>query len=138
VVLATSATAGLSMPSRAGIVRWFTADVQGVGVVVCPQGACGSPNVVDLPHYWQSLPAESPLKARYAPPAGGAASYWASVAVVVLGIVTAASGAVGLGLVVIVAAVGWGAFVYRKAAEATSLLEQWHGSQVCLACTRKF
>ncbi|WP_328941558.1 hypothetical protein OG259_07745 [Streptomyces sp. NBC_00250] len=60
------------------------------------------------------------------------------MAVVVLGIATAASGAVGLGLAVVVAAVGWGAVVYRNAAEAAARLEQWHGSQVCLACARKF
>lgn len=107
-------------------------------MVVCPQAECGSPNVVDLPHYWQSLPAESPLKARYAPPVGGAASYWVSVGVVVLGIVTAASGGVGLGLAVVAAGVGWGAFVYRKAAEAAARLERWHESQVCLACARRF
>lgn len=107
-------------------------------MVVCPQTECGSPNVVDLPHYWESLPAESPLKARYAPPAGGAASYWASVAVVALGIVTAASGGVGLGLMAVAAGVGWGAFMYRQAAEATARMERWHDSRVCLACTRKF
>ncbi|MFE1791880.1 hypothetical protein ACFW7J_26395 [Streptomyces sp. NPDC059525] len=107
-------------------------------MVVCPQADCGSSNVAALPHYWESLPAESPLKAKYAPPAGGAASYWASLAVVVLGIVTVASGAVGLGLAVMVAGAVWGAFLFRKSAKATALLDQWRGSHVCLACTRRF
>ncbi|MER7517814.1 hypothetical protein [Streptomyces sp. NPDC126499] len=93
---------------------------------------------MDLPHYWKSLPAESPLKGEYAPPAGGEASYWVSVAVVVLGIATAASGAVGLGLAVIVAGVVWGAVVYRQAAEAEAPLERLHDSRVCLACASKF
>ncbi|GAA3267955.1 hypothetical protein GCM10010493_50340 [Streptomyces lavendulae subsp. grasserius] len=91
-----------------------------------------------LSHYWESLPAESPLKAKYAPPAGGAVSYWASLAVVALGIVTAASGAVGLGLAVVMAGVVWGALVFRGSAKAAARLDVWRGSHVCLACTRRF
>ncbi|MFJ8208138.1 hypothetical protein [Streptomyces sp. NPDC096033] len=65
-------------------------------------------------------------------------SYWASLAVVALGIVTVVSGGVGLGLAAIAAGAGWGAFVFRNASKAASLLEQWQGSHVCLACTRRF
>lgn len=107
-------------------------------MVVCPQAKCGSVNVVDLPHFWESLPAESPLKARYAPPAAVAASYWAALVVVVFGIAAVASGSVGLGLAVVAAGIVWGAVVHRQAAEAEARLERWRDSQVCLACTGQF
>lgn len=95
-------------------------------------------NVVDLPHYWESLPAESPLKARYAPPAAVAASYWAALVVALFGIAAVASGTVGLGLAVVAAGVVWGAVVHRQSAEAAARLERWRESQVCLACAGKF
>lgn len=107
-------------------------------MVVCPQARCGSPNIVDLPHYWESLPGESPLKARYAPPAAAKASYWASLAVVVLGVVAVTSGTVGLGLAAIVGGVAWGGVIHWQAAEAAARLEQWRDSQVCLACAGRF
>lgn len=107
-------------------------------MIVCPKADCASPNVQDVPHYWQSLPAESPLKSQYAPPPGVARNYWASLGVVGLGFVAAVSGAVMLGLVVIVAGVVWGALLYRFTAEAARRLEAWRGEQVCLACTYRF
>jgi hypothetical protein len=107
-------------------------------VIVCPSPKCGSPNVADLPHYWQSLPSESPLKAKYAPPAAADASYWAALVAVVLGIAVMVSGSVLIGLLVTAGGVGWGALVYRRAAEAEARLADWNNSRVCLACTGTF
>lgn len=106
-------------------------------VIVCPSSKCGSPNVADLPHYWQSLPAESPLKGRYAPPAKFEGSYWAALAAVVVGIVIVASGSL-LGLLVVAGGVGWGALVHHRLAEAEAQLAAWTSSRVCLACTGTF
>lgn len=107
-------------------------------MIACPQADCASSNVVNLPHYWQSLPSESVLKARYAPPGGGTANYWASLGLVALGFVAAASGSVGLGLLLIAGGVAWGGFLYRRSAQVAAQLAEWRESQVCLACTRRF
>jgi hypothetical protein len=99
-------------------------------VLVCP-------NVADLPHYWASLPAESPLKGRDAPPARFEASYWAALAAVVLGIAVTVSGSL-FGLLLVADGAGWGALVHRRVAEAEARLADWTGSRVCLACTGTF
>lgn len=106
-------------------------------MVTCPSPKCGSPNVADLPHYWRSLPAESPLKAVYAPPAAVDASYWIALAAVVAGVVLLVSGSL-LGLLVAVAGVVWGVLVHQRAAGAARLLADWESSRVCLACTGTF
>ncbi|MFD1277329.1 hypothetical protein ACFQ51_52180 [Streptomyces kaempferi] len=53
--------------------------------MACP--GCSSPNTEKLSHYWESLPGESPLKVRYAPPAVVQARV-----LMVLGVVAAAYG----------------------------------------------
>jgi hypothetical protein len=106
-------------------------------LLVCPSPKCGSPNVADLPHYWQSLPAESPLKGRYAPPARVEATYWVALTAVVLGVVVVASGSL-FGLLLVAGGLGWGALVHHRLTEAESLLADWTSSRVCLACTGTF
>ncbi|QLJ01508.1 hypothetical protein HZZ00_11050 [Streptomyces sp. NEAU-sy36] len=106
-------------------------------MITCPSPKCGSPNVADLPHYWHSLPAESPLKARYAPPDAADASYWLALAAVVAGVVLLVSGSL-LGLLVAAAGVGWGVLVHQRAAGAAVQLADWESSRVCLACTGTF
>ncbi|WP_125214694.1 hypothetical protein [Streptomyces griseofuscus] len=106
-------------------------------MITCPSADCGSPNVADLPHFWHSLPAESPLKARYAPPEAAGASYWVALAAVVAGVALLVSGAL-LGLLVAAAGAGWGALVHRRAAAAGERLADWESSRVCLACTGTF
>lgn len=107
-------------------------------MIACPSSACGSPNVADLPHYWRSLPAESPLKAKYAPPAAAEGGYWVALAAVVLGIVAAASGTVLAGLLAIAGGIGWGSLVHRRVTAAETALADWNSSRVCLACTGTF
>ncbi len=106
-------------------------------MLVCPSPKCGSPNVADLPHYWASLPAESPLKGRYAPPAKFEATYWAALAAVVLGIAVTVSGSL-FGLLIAAGGLGWGAVVRSRLAEAEARLADWNSSRVCLACTGTF
>lgn len=106
-------------------------------MIACPSPKCGSPNVADLPHYWKSLPAESPLKARYAPPARVEGGYLAALAVVTLGVAVVVSGSL-FGLLVAAGGIGWGVIVHRRVAEAEAQLADWESSRVCLACTGTF
>ncbi|MFE4420394.1 hypothetical protein [Streptomyces sp. NPDC056817] len=89
-------------------------------------------------HYWQALPAESPLKMRYAPPAIVEARYWAVIGTVVLGIVAAVYGAVLLGLLVTVGGLLWGAWMLREVAASQAAFAAWAGRQICLACVQQF
>ncbi|MGW4825451.1 hypothetical protein ACWEP4_42910 [Streptomyces sp. NPDC004227] len=89
-------------------------------------------------HYWQALPAESPLKASYAPPAVVEARYWAVVGAVTLGVVAAVYGAVLLGLLVMVGGLLWGAWMVREVAASQAAIADWAGRQICLACVRQF
>lgn len=107
-------------------------------MIICPSSKCGSPNVADLPHYWQSLPSESPLKARYAPPDAAEGGYWVALAAITLGLVALISGAVLPGLLAIVGGVGWGAIVHHRVTAAEAQLADWNSSRVCLACTGTF
>lgn len=104
----------------------------------CPSEKCGSVNVEHLPHYWQSLPAESPLKARYAPPAKADGGYLVALAAVALGIAVVVSGAVLAGLLVAVGSLAWGALVHQRVTAAEAALAAWESSRVCLACTGTF
>lgn len=106
-------------------------------MLVCPSPKCGSPNVADLPHYWASLPAESPLKGQYAPPARVEGSYWIALAAVVLGIVVTVGGSL-LGLLVVAGGAAWGALVHQRVVAAEARLADWTSSRVCLACTGMF
>lgn len=107
-------------------------------MIVCPSSKCGSPNVADLPHYWKSLPSESPLKAMYSPPEVPGVNYWGALAAVAVGILAALSGAVLAGLLAAAGGLAWGAFIRRGAEAAEARLADWNSSRVCLACTGKF
>jgi hypothetical protein len=109
-----------------------------LNVIQYPSPLCASTNVADLPHYWQSLPSESPLKAQYAPPDVPGVSYWGALAAVVVGILAAASGAVLAGLLVAGGGLAWGAFLRRGVEAAEARLAGWNSSRVCLACTGTF
>jgi hypothetical protein len=107
-------------------------------VIACPSPKCSSPNVADLPHYWQSLPAESPLKAKYAPPGRPKVSYWAALIAVGVGLLVLVEGGVLLGLLLVAGGAGWGAVVYKAVQFAEAQRAAWEQSHVCLACTGTF
>lgn len=102
----------------------------------CP--GCRSSNVERLAHYWQSLPAESPLRAKYAPPDAVEARYWVALLSVVAGIVFAASGAVLAGLLVAVGGMAFGAINHRQVRESQVTLAEWNAAMICLACPGTF
>jgi hypothetical protein len=107
-------------------------------MIVCPSSKCGSPNVADLPHYWASLPSESPLKAQYAPPEAAQASYWAALAAVVVGVLVAVGGGVLVGLLIAAGGLLWGVVVYKVVEASLAERAAWESSRVCLACTGRF
>ncbi|MCX4480263.1 hypothetical protein OOK44_28045 [Streptomyces cellulosae] len=109
-----------------------------VAVIACPSPKCSSPNVADLPHYWQSLPSESPLKAKYAPPARPKVSYWAAVGASVAGVLVITGGGVLLGLLLFVGRRRLGRGRVQGSAVAQAQRAAWESSHVCLACTGTF
>lgn len=99
---------------------------------------CQSTNVTNLSHYFQSLPAESPLRKDYAPPAEVSGAYWQSLLAVVLGIAFLLSGSVLLGLLVTVAGLAWGAVGHAGVERYRGALADWKAARLCLACTGQF
>jgi len=102
----------------------------------CPQ--CGSPNIEQLAHYWHSLPAESTLRVRYAPPAKVPSQALIALLAVVAGIAITVSGSVLIGLLVAVGGLVFGA-VNRAAVQRYELaMAEWSSAKLCLACTGRF
>ena len=107
--------------------------------MLCPSSKCASSNVQFLPHYWESLPAESPLKVKYAEPAEGDARARLILALIaVAGVVLAVTGTVGLGLIAL-AIGGIGAWVvHGRIVLAEQARTAWGRTQICLACTHQW
>jgi hypothetical protein len=99
---------------------------------------CSSTNVERLSHYWQSLPAESPLRVQYAPPGEVQASYWIALLATIGGVAVAASGAVLLGLLATVGGLVYGVFMYQGVQAYQASLADWSSRTICLACTGQF
>ncbi len=106
-------------------------------MIACPSVKCLSPNVADLPHYWASLPTDSPLKGKYAPPEVPQASYWLALAAVAVGVLLLVGGSLA-GLLVVAAGAVWGVLVHRSAQQVEAKRTAWETSHVCLACTGTF
>jgi hypothetical protein len=104
----------------------------------CPSGKCGSTNVEYLPHYWASLPSDSPLKAEYAEPPAVQAQYLLAVGVVAVGVFALASGAIAGGLLMLLIGGGWGAAMRKRVESAEAKRATWAQELICLACTGRF
>ncbi len=102
----------------------------------CPSDKCGSSNVEHLPHYWLSLPGDSPLKRKYAQPAEGDHRARLIAAVVaVAGLVLACTGTVGAGRAVLAAAGVATWVLHGRIVAADTARDRWQRRQICLACT---
>jgi len=102
----------------------------------CPSDTCRSTNVEHLPHYWESLPGDSPLKARYAQPAeGDRRAVLIAATAVAVGFGLAVTGTVALGLLVLAAGAVAAVVFQRRVTAAESAREAWSRTQLCLACT---
>lgn len=102
----------------------------------CPK--CSSPNVEQLSHYWKSLPAESPLKAAYAPPAETPSQVWLALLAVIGGIAIAISGTILFGLLVAVGGLVFGAINHAAVERYRGSMAEWSSAKLCLACTGQF
>lgn len=100
--------------------------------------ACSSTNVQRLSHYWQSLPAESPLRVKYAPPSQPEAKGWMALLAIGAGIAFMVSGAVLLGLLVAAGGLGWAALLHAGVQRYESSLTNWNEARICLACPGLF
>lgn len=105
--------------------------------MICPSEKCGSTNIEHLPHYWASLPGDSPLKARYAQPEEpDLRTRLILGAVAVLGLVVAVTGGgVALGLVMLAGGAAGVVFTTGRIGAAVAARELWQRQQICLACT---
>ncbi|MEV0220844.1 hypothetical protein [Streptomyces sp. NPDC050704] len=99
---------------------------------------CSSTNIEKLAHYWQALPAESPLRVKYAPPSKVEARYWVALLAVAAGIAFAVSGEVLLGLLVAVGGLVWGAVMHAGVEAYQRSFAEWSTARICLACTGRF
>lgn len=104
--------------------------------MLCPSDKCGSSNIEHLPHYWQSLPSDSPLKVRYAQPAeGDRRARLIAVVVAVAGLVLTLTGNIAVGLVVLVGGGVATAVTHQRVVAADTARALWQRRQICLACT---
>lgn len=102
----------------------------------CPSDKCQSTNVQHLPHYWASLPGDSPLKRRYAQPdEPDQRTRLILGAVAVLGLLVAVTGGVALGLLMLAGGGAGVAFTTNRIGAAVAARELWQRRQICLACT---
>lgn len=104
--------------------------------MLCP--TCSSPNVQKLDLYWKSLPAESPLRATYAPPDEVASQVLIALAATLVGIGVAVSGAILLGLLVAVGGMVFGAVNHAGVERYRGQLADWAAARLCLACNGLF
>lgn len=101
----------------------------------CPGKDCGSSNVESLSHYWESLPGDSPLKGRYAPPAAPETrARLIGAGVAVLGVLLAVTGQVAGGLLVLLGG-GVGAWMaHGRIVTAEADRAAWSRKLLCRAC----
>ena len=104
--------------------------------MACP--GCQSGNTERLSHYWESLPAESPLKTRYAPPFVTQVQLLAVVAIVAAGIWIAATDSALWGLGISVGGLLWGAWMTMGAIASQARKDVWAATQLCLSCTKRW
>lgn len=107
-------------------------------MLACPSPKCGSTNVQQLAHYWESLSPDSPLKARYAPPAAVDSRAWIALLAVVAGIVMLVTGTILLGMLVAVGGLLFGAWDRREFAAYQHDRAKWESARICLGCTGRF
>jgi hypothetical protein len=104
--------------------------------MACP--GCQSGNTEKLSHYWESLPAESPLKVRYAPPAVLQVRVLAVLAVMGVGIWIAVRDEPLYGLLIAVGGLLWGIWMTMGAVASQAARDSWSAQQLCLSCTKRW
>lgn len=102
----------------------------------CPSDKCQSTNVQHLPHYWESLPSDSPLKGRYAQPAEADGRVrLALVGAAALGVVFVVTGGITGGLVLLAVGAAGAWVAHGRVTAVEEKRAEWGQKQICLACT---
>ncbi|WP_406170242.1 hypothetical protein OIE52_39070 [Streptomyces canus] len=96
----------------------------------CP--LCHATNIQQLRGYWESLPAESPHRGKYAPPDAPDVQPWVALLALGAGIWLLVTGAVLIGLLVAVAGLVWGAFMAGQQRKFEADLATYNASTICL------
>lgn len=104
--------------------------------MACP--GCSSPNTEKLSHYWESLPAESPLKVRYAPPLVTEVRVLAVLGAIGVGIWVMYTGAVLWGLAIAAGGLLWGVWMTMGSIASQARRDAWASQQLCLSCTQRW
>lgn len=104
--------------------------------MACP--GCASGNTEKLSHYWESLPAESPLKARYAPPLVTQVRVLAVVAIMGVGIWITVRDEPLYGMLIAIGGLLWGIWMTMGAVASQAARDSWGSQQLCLSCTRRW
>jgi hypothetical protein len=97
----------------------------------CP--LCHATNIQLLRGYWESLPAESPHRGKYAPPDAPDVQPWIALVALGAGIWLLVTGAILIGLLVAVAGLVWGAFMAGQQRKFEADLATYNASTICLA-----
>lgn len=97
-----------------------------------------SSQVLHLPEFVASLPAESPLRGKYGQPPEYAAQWLLPIGAVVLGVLLLASGAIAAGILLLAGGGGIGFWFSRLAAAAEEARARWARSLICRQCPAVF
>ncbi|NUP74650.1 MAG: hypothetical protein HOQ07_08395 [Sinomonas sp.] len=94
---------------------------------------CKAVNVVHLRGYWEDLPVESPNKRKFSPPDEPDVRQWLGVLAVAAGIWIATTGSVGMGLLIALGGLLWGAWMAAQVHQYREALAEYEMSKICLA-----
>lgn len=105
----------------------------------CPSSKCQSSNVQFLPHYWESLPGDSPLKTKYARPAlPDQRARLTALAVAAVGLAVTFTGSISGGLLLLAAGIAGVLVTSRRITAAETARARWESQRICLACTEQW
>ncbi len=105
--------------------------------LACPR-CKGSGQVLHLPEFVASLPAESPLRGKYGQPPEYVMQWLLPVGAVVAGVLLLLSGAPAAGVLLLTVGAGLGFLFSRLAAAAEEARERWARSLYCRQCPATF
>ncbi|MFE3776428.1 hypothetical protein [Streptomyces sp. NPDC059122] len=94
--------------------------------------------MLHLPEFWKSLPKESELRDKYAPPVEFKVQWVFPWAAGVLGVVALVTGGVAAGILLLAGGVGMGFWLSTRARAAEDARARWSRSWICRRCPATF
>ena len=91
-----------------------------------------------LEEFWRSLSQDAELKRDLAQPPEYPARWLIPLGLVVLAVVVLTSGSVGAGLLLLLAGLGCGAWMWRATAAVEEARERWRRLLYCRRCPNRF